>query len=432
MRVGKPTITRSRKTTRIMSANIGHFSRDACALFTQDALTIDGISILRERADEIGRLLWLTHRMARRRLLHRDPEPPVTLPAAEVGRLEAISPPLASSIQALWRSEVPGADAATERITGRLKEVADSLSGLNLVNSAVSFLETAALIDHRSPAAALTVARFARDHALFSLAELWYQDATDRARSTGDTAQLAAALNSRGNLLILKGNYPAAVRQHERALRLARRGGHRRENAMAAHDLSTVLGEMGHFAKSDRHAEEAAQAYGAGHPRLPNLIHDIAASWIDRGEFSAALPVLKVVLPLISDHRERMITWGNVARAAGGQGLAQEYADAAARVVTMQRERHWRSREAQCYLELAWGAHYLGDLRMARWYARRAEKIGTRRGEGAVRLIAEAVGDAARAGRQSLKGRGQQTAPSRSSDVERIRDSLIRLVSVPG
>src|SRR5690606_36558621 len=129
-------------------------------------------------------------------------------------------------------------------------------------NTALAFAQNAALANSTNAAAAYWVASIAgrmNDHAR---AEGWFRRAIGRARQSRDWRMYSVSFGGLGILYIRRGNLPAARRLHTRALRGARRGGMRREQAAALHDLFIVAAETGNIGEAERLARHALEAFG--------------------------------------------------------------------------------------------------------------------------------------------------------------------------
>src|SRR5690606_947287 len=118
-----------------------------------------------------------------------------------------------------------------------------------------------------------TVAGRLNDHAR---AEGWFRRAVGLARQSRDWRMYSRSFSGLGNLYTRRGNLPAARRLHTRALRGARRGGMRREQAAALHDLFIVSAETGNIWEAERLARQALEAFGTRNRRIHALAHDVA------------------------------------------------------------------------------------------------------------------------------------------------------------
>ncbi|MCA1791714.1 MAG: hypothetical protein LC667_18240 [Thioalkalivibrio sp.] len=69
----------------------------------------------------------------------------------------------------------------------------------------------------------------------------------------------------------------------------------------------------------------AQRAYGRGHPRLPELHHDLARLLVLRGRHDRALPLLRRLLGVFTDPPRAAVTHALLAHAAAGLGEAATY-----------------------------------------------------------------------------------------------------------
>jgi hypothetical protein len=199
------------------------------------------------------------------------------------------------------------------------------------------------------------------------------------------------AFGGLGNLYIRRGNFPAARRLHTRALRGARRGGMRREQATALHDLFAVAVETGDKNDAERLARLALEAYGPRSRRVPVLAHDVAYFWMEQGHFERALSVFQAVLPLIERPVESLFVKADIARAAGGSGHSQVLHSAADDVWQLTQTAEFGHAAGRALLEVARGYLSLGETSQAERTARAALASATEQRESKVRFAAEAL-----------------------------------------
>jgi hypothetical protein len=86
----------------------------------------------------------------------------------------------------------------------------------------------------------------------------------------------------------------------------------------ALHGLLNLAVEAGSLDDAERYARGAMRAYGRGHPRLPELVHDVAYLWVRRESYARAIPMLQKLLPTRVEPVERALTLAILARAAAG------------------------------------------------------------------------------------------------------------------
>jgi tetratricopeptide (TPR) repeat protein len=138
---------------------------------------------------------------------------------------------------------------------------------------------------------------------------------------------------ARGNVDLLHGRYEQAKDVIVHALRTCER--YRLHGAVVAeahHDMLVAEAGLKDYASAVRHAESAMGAYGADHPRLPYLTHDLAGMWMEQGDYENALAVLKSLLVrhFLADPLPRLMVCASAVRAAAGLGDTATYTRLAA------------------------------------------------------------------------------------------------------
>lgn len=262
----------------------------------------------------------------------------------------------------------------------------------------LAFTQVAAEALPDQPAPALDAARQARELARHPQAEAWFRRAIRVARGK-DWESYAWGFVGMGVLYMRAGNFPAARAVMSRALRAARKRRLRGIAGAAHHHLFVFSADAGRMDEAYQHAHAALHAYGAGHPRVPALAHDLGAIWVDRGHFVRALPVVEAALPLLRDPAERAMAMANVVRASAGAGDRARYERARAEVAAVLRDPAFGPVAAEALLVVAHGDSSLGEWARAEEAARHAATLAQGRGEARIRMVAEAQHDAARAER---------------------------------
>ncbi len=164
--------------------------------------------------------------------------------------------------------------------------------------------------------------------------------------------------------------------------------------AEALHDLFTVAVETHNVAEGESLARRALHAYPSGHPRIPALAHDVAVFWMLQGYHARALPVLQAVARVISRHSDRLVTWSNLARAAGGARQADVFAAAWTATWQIIDEQPSLDCVTSSLLRLAYGSAHLEDWERVRLAAGYSAELADRRGQDAVRREAQLLLDA--------------------------------------
>jgi tetratricopeptide (TPR) repeat protein len=244
------------------------------------------------------------------------------------------------------------------------------------------------------------------------------------ARQVGDWDSYSRAYIALGNMLIARGNLPAAGRMHIKALRAARRKGLQQVQGMALHDLFVIAYEMGREEQAEEYARQAFRAYGPGHASLVGLGHDIAYFWMERGYFPQALAIFQRLEPSVTEPRIRLMLTGNVARAAAGVGDRDLFRKAWTQVSRMIKDPDLQGIVANVLLELALGAASLGEWDRAEQAAQESLDLSIKNGQGKVRFRAEALLDSIRSGRtaEARIGEGRK-APAK---VDTLANDLVR------
>ncbi len=179
------------------------------------------------------------------------------------------------------------------------------------------------------------------------------------------------------------------------------------------HDLCVVSTSRGDLDAAERLASEAFEIYRDGHPRLPALVYDCAVIWMERGQFSKALHVLRVLPPFMEEPHERAWAAAMLARAAAACGDEQMFDQALAQAWELLEESASRSAVPAC-VELGVGASSLHRWDQAEQALRHARKIASNTGEAEPR--ADVALDAVAAGRVAERDRDPDDAQNPPTD----------------
>ena len=362
--------------------------------------TLEGGGILHEWGSELGVLLWQTSRDV---LLWATTEPASRAEtfASRSGALldhqikalvsEDADPRLRAGLQQLHQMVAQPGTVKEEQVARACRQLSEWADDVGKLGTALAFAQDCALASRRDAGAAFWVATVAvrlNDHAR---AEVWFRRAVGLARQSRDWRMYSRAFGGLGNLYVRRGNLPAARRLHTRALRGARRGGMRREQAAALHDLFGVAVETGANAEAERLARVALDTYGMRNRRVHVLAHDVAYFWMEQGHFARALPVFQAVLPLVHRPLERLFVLADLVRAAGGVGDVSTAEAAADEVWQYALDPELAQGAARALLEVAHGFMSLGDITRAGEAAGLALATAIENRESKVRFAAEAV-----------------------------------------
>jgi tetratricopeptide (TPR) repeat protein len=391
----------------------------------------EGLLIVGENSDEFGVFLWKTLRSVllwaqteagdRKNLFDEG--------AADRRRAEYMAVTSGASraidlpVETLSRLLESPASIQPEEVGVACAVLAGWAESEGLPNTALEFRQAAALSCPSNPALALEMMRASRDQAQYGRAEAWFHRAVGLARQCRDWDAYVRAYLAHGTMMRRRGSLPAARRSYLKALRRSTRQGLTETRAMALHDLFVLESYAGNRAAAARYAEQAADAYGTGHRKLPILAHDLAMGWIDEGAFADALPVLQAAfgqLPI----PVRPVALGSLARASAGVGNATEFD----RVRLQLARTPPGPGVAEAWIEVARGAVMLGRRDEAREAARRGEDMARERFEGQVRIMAwsllECIESEEKAARNRKPPGGDRERRSRGS----LSDHLVTLL----
>lgn len=222
-------------------------------------------------------------------------------------------------------------EASAETIAHACLSVTDWALEHGYVHTALGFAEAAALAWPQHPRFAWLAGRLMRVHGRRREAEMWLRRAERAATQATDWETRTLALNSLGNVQAEAGNYRQAAQSHAQGLRFARKHGLRDREGELLHDLFIATAYMGDLDTAEEHARAALEIYcDTAHARLLGLAHDVAVLWMERGQFSRALPVFLEVGQHFTDPNERVLVTASAARAAGACGEEDLYARLAA------------------------------------------------------------------------------------------------------
>jgi tetratricopeptide (TPR) repeat protein len=385
-----------------------------------------GLPVLEEFADAPeGWLLWVSLRASRHWAAAAPEERGVLFRAGAARKRMAelrdteLDPGLEKPLRIIARVLRRDASISPQDLANACREVSGWADAQGKLGTALDFMQAAALATPHDAQAAYAVGRLARRRAEYARAESWFRHALVLARRNQDRAAHALTFVGLGNLYLQRGNFPAARKAFSGALKVARRHRLREIEAMACHDLFVISDQSNQPAEAEAFAADALHAYGAGHPKLPYLAHDVASSWMNQGQFARALPVFKSVLPHMRRYGGPVITLGSIARAAGAVGDLETFNEAWTETWERAEQEPEREGTAQALLDLAHGAASLNDWERAEVAAVGALESATARQEAQVRISAEAV-------RESIeRGRLAQTARKRPVPMAEDMDPLV-------
>lgn len=231
----------------------------------------------------------------------------------------------------------------------------------------------------------------ARDAAWWDAAEVNFQCAIGVAKKCRNRQAQVTATLGLGNMYMRQGDYSSAQVHQQSALRLARHCNLPELEGRALHDLFVVLAQLKEYRKAEEAALHSLRAYGPGHHLLAMLAHDVAHSWIERGQHVLAIPVMQALLPSLEDKVDGVLCLANIARAAGGVGNPGLYQQMWTRVWWAVDRPSAKPLLAPSLLALAYGAAALEDWACLAKAAGAALEVAERRGEVDVQSEAAAL-----------------------------------------
>lgn len=403
---------------------------------TRGSESLEGMEILREVGGEVGILLWQAYRNVmfwaaaeqgeRGRLFSAEAgrKRQAELGEARIG--EELAGPLAAIAEMLVAPDSTSGEAVAQACTG----IARWAEEQGHLNTALAYTQAASVAAPRNARLSLAVGKLARRRGEAARAETWFRHTVMISRQIGDWESYSRAYIALGNMLITRGNLPAAGRMHIKALRAARRKGLQQIQGMALHDLFVIADEMGRDEQAEEYARQAFRAYGGGHPSLLALGHDIAYFWMQRGYFSQALEVFQQLEPAATEPRARLLLTANIARAAAGVGNRELFRKAWTQVYRMTKDPELSGIVANVTLELALGAASLGEWDRAEQAGQESLDSAVRLGQAKVRFRAESLLESIRGGRAAeTRSSESRRAPAR---VDNMAHDLLRgLAAVP-
>lgn len=345
-----------------------------------------GTVIIRELAPEVALPTW----QALRRVLMWAAEPPgergdLFEPCAmtdwEIQLLEQDwEPDIRLPLAVLVGELANGEKAIPEAVARACLVVADWAFGQRAAATGLVFAEAAALAWPQSPRYAWAVGRLMRAHGRVREAERWLNRASHTAARENDLDSQVLAIDTLGNLHREQGDFARAARVLTDGLRIARRHDLREREGETLHDLFVVSTARGDLDAAEQLAMEAFEIYRGGHPRLPSLVHDRAVVWMERGQFSRALYVLRELPPFIEEPHERAWATALLARAAAACGDEALFEQAWAQAWALLEQSEWAGAATAC-VDLGLGASSLQRWEQAEQALQRARVIASDGGD---------------------------------------------------
>ncbi|HEX8830633.1 MAG TPA: tetratricopeptide repeat protein [Longimicrobium sp.] len=246
-----------------------------------------------------------------------------------------------------------------------------------LTETAVHFAEAAARADADDALRANLAGRTCRRAGLNDRSAAWFLRAFRLAVRTRSRREAIRALLGYGALLKELGRHVEARTVFQRAARRAERTGRRRQAAEAYHDLLTIAAEIGTIQEAAAHFRQALRLYPSRHPYLPSLAHDFAWLLVRLHHYSAAVPLLDLVLTRTPRPAVETVVLATLARAAACTGKVARFQEVEPRVLQLARMHDEFAPAA--FIHLAEGARAFRDWGKAERYATAAIEAAHRR-----------------------------------------------------
>ena len=402
---------------------------------TRGSESLEGMEILREIGGELGVLLWQAYRNVMFwASVDRGERASLFAESAGERRRQALSdarvpaevlPALQAVAEMLGSPDEAAGEALARACTG----IGTWSEAEGHLNTALAFTQAAAVASPRDPRLALAVGQLARRRGELPRAETWFRHTIMVGRQTGDWESYSRAYIALGNMLVRRGNFPAAHRMHIKALRASRRKGLPQIQGMALHDLFVIATETNRAEQAEEYARQAFRAYGPEHEALPVLAHDVAYFWMEQGYFDRALDVFQALDAHVSEPHVRLVLLASMARAAAGTGDRELFRKSWTQVARFSRDPDVQAIVPACMLELALGAANLGEWDRAEQAGEEALELAQRRGHGKVAFRAESLLDSIRADRSA---EAQVAARTPSAKVATLATDFVRVLETAG
>jgi tetratricopeptide (TPR) repeat protein len=395
----------------------------------------EGAALLREHPGALGTVLWKSLRDVSAWTCATPEERAALFPATAADRRAAevagsgAEPELWGPLLVVERLLAAPGDVDHRRLVHACRAIARWGERRGFTAVQLAFVQAAARLAPEHAQLAYAVGRLARDRGEYARAESWLRCAIRLARNT-DWHTYALAYLSLGTLYQQLGNLPAARAVTLRGYRTSVRRRVHGVQPMALHNLFVISSEMLDFGRAHRYALEACREYGAEHPIFPALVHDVGCFWMLHGDFARAAEVFESVLPRFAEPSDRLLTLGNLARAAAAVARGDLYEACHAEATTLLAcGVAPPDRGAQVWVNLARAAASAGDHARAQDAAAQALALATPLRLGQIRMEVESLLEVIRSGRAAEEARLCSEARARlDAGAGDTADAIIEVV----
>jgi tetratricopeptide (TPR) repeat protein len=301
------------------------------ALLHEPGELLDGAGVLDELPTAVGLVLWQSLRdVTLWASLPDEARPALFTPQAARVRLTELlasgaEPALEVSLTTLAALVGSPETANPEIVSLVCIQVSRWAEERGAFAAAMGYAQAAAEVLPLDASPALAAGTLALRWRRSARAETWLRRAIGLARRRRQWEPYAQAYVELGGLYARRGQAVLAQRFFVQGLRASRRHGLIAVRGSSLHGLLMLAVEAGALDEAERYARGAMRAYGRGHPRLPELVHDVAYLWVRREGYARAIPMLQKLLPARVEPVERALTLAILARAAAGAGDTRLY-----------------------------------------------------------------------------------------------------------
>ncbi|HSU13932.1 hypothetical protein [Longimicrobium sp.] len=295
---------------------------------------LEAVQVLQEMPTPVGAILWQSVRdvtlWAEIAEDERDELFGINAAHRRLNELLAAGaePSLEVSLTTLAALVGSPATANPEIVSLVCQQIARWAEGRGAWGTAMAYAQAAALATPLEAGPALFAGSLALRWRRSARAETWLRRAIGLARRGRVWEAYAQAYVEMGALYTRRGQPGTAHRFYVQGLRAARRHGLILIRGTALHGMLLLALEAGHLDDAERYARGAMRAYGRGHPRLSELLHDVAFLFVRKESYSRAIPMLQKLLPSRVEPVERALTLSILAHAAAGDENQRLYQEA--------------------------------------------------------------------------------------------------------